>query len=94
MREPTPGLLPCPAFSPQAVVMLQDGFEKEKSHSVVRVALVPGLKSAQLLLRGLGGCLCSQSSLWHWGRLWWGTGQDPAGQGSGFGAGGNILQGE
>lgn len=30
MRELTPGLLPYAAFSPQAMVTLQDGFEKQK----------------------------------------------------------------
>lgn len=34
-----------------------------------------GLEGTQLLLAGLGGCQGSQSSLWHWGRLRWGTGQ-------------------
>lgn len=51
---------------------LQNGFDKQKkSHLVVRVACVAGLEGAQLLLTGLGGCLRSQSSLQHWGRLWW-----------------------
>lgn len=30
MKELTPGLLPCAALPPQAVVMLQGGFEKQK----------------------------------------------------------------
>lgn len=54
MRELAAGLLPSADFSPQAVVMLQEGFKKEKRQLSGQGGRVPGLEGVQLLLTGSG----------------------------------------